>query len=173
MSRNKQIQLAVTLCSPRRMPSDSSPLPGSALVTETPEAPTEPGPATSLPCSRFLCPLTLSTLPAFRCLGHQPEGLNGAQKHTCYPGGSTVLWGYYLRLQRPGKEQTSADRSPRRSSHGAEAKPGLPGIPSTWTEDCLCHSGIGTGEGKNNASLDSPGRLPGGGRLPARLEGSM
>lgn len=45
----------------------------------------------------------------------------------------------------------------------AEARPGLPGIWNTWTGDRVCRPDIGTGEGRNGASLDSPGRLQGGG----------
>lgn len=167
VSRNThpQTQVAVAPCSPRQMPSDPSLLPGSALPVESLEVAESLSTHRTWPCNSksVVSPVPLSPdslyPPCFQMLWVSTRGSELSSGTHMLSGWVNSPPGCYLQLQRLGKEQTAADRTPRRDSHRAEAGPGLPGIPSTWTRNSLCLSGTGTGEGRNTGCLDSPGKL--------------
>lgn len=173
VSRNSYLQTedAMTLDGPRQIPSDLEPFPGSVLlraqgVRVNVHPLPVPGPVTESPSGRAsVSPIPLSPGPP-PCF-QMPWVSTGESQLS---SGTLELSGWVnsplgalicnSRDQARSKQQLTG--LPERESP-AEARPGLPGIWSTWTGNRVCHSDTGSGEGRNISNLGSPGKLQGGG----------
>lgn len=113
----------MALDGPRQIPSDLDPSPGSILLrAQGVRVNVYPLPCLALSqqvlvaglqCPQFLCPQVPSLLS--NALGVNWRVSAELRGTRVIKMGQQPSGGSYLQLQRPGKEQTTADRSPRKT----------------------------------------------------------